>query len=1056
MLHFVQSNCLEALATELAEVLRTPLPDALMPDTIVVQHPGIAQWLSLRLASMLGISANFRFPLPAQFIWNVFRAVLPAVPEAPHPFEGDVLTWRVLALLQDLDPAEHWEELRRYIDRQGEREAYELAGRIALTFERYLVYRPQWIRAWERGEDRHWQAQLWRRLAPVGARHWLHIRDEFMALPLKRPLDASVLAPRVCLFALRTLSPAYFEVMARLGATIDVHFFYFNPCRQYFGDVVSSRKSGAGEVDAGNPLIASLARQGRDVIDTLLAYDPIDHEVFVEPRPAMTLGRIQADLLDLIDRGAPGAAEAIPLPDLDSLQIHACPGPQREVEVLHDQLLHLFTALPDLRPSEVRIMTPDIERYAPHIEAIFDTSGTRIPYSIAGRAHLTGSPLVEAFLRLLEVARGRCTAADILDLLDAPPILARQDFTQPDITVIRRWVRKAGIRWGVDGEHLHGLGLPAFPDNTWKAGMDRLLIGYALPPEDGDRVFEGMLPSADTEGDSAQLLGRFVSFCEDLWRTRPLLEARRPVAAWAAILRDLAAEFIEPGEAHAQDLAALRRALAEMERSAARAGFSHPTALDVIVADLSRRLDARFSPASKPGALSVCSLAPWHCVPARVLCLIGLDDERYPRSEARPSFDLMAHDVRPADPNQRDADRHLFLEAMQVAREVLYISFCGTDPRDQTERLPSVLVSELLDYTERAFSAPPGKSVRELLVIKHPLQAFSRRYFDGESRLFSYSRSLCEAIARQQDTPVRDFFIHQRLPEPGAERRSVSLDQLLRFLGHPIRFLLQERLGMFLPEGEDGVEDSEPFALDRSAGAMLKDRLLRERILGNAPEISAELVRARALLPHGRVGELAFDQQRQAVEVFYQRLQGVNPGRERQTRAFDLPFDELRLSGQLTELDEQGLLLYRLRPVSVWDRLSLWVQHLALNCLQPAGIACRSQWLGEDRKVSIEPIAHAPDLLRNLLDLYWEGLNRPLHLFPRSSRAYAAASRRSRSDPLRAARNTWIGNEHSRGERDDPYNHLCFRGADPLDEEFSELALRVFSPFIECVLEESA
>ena len=154
----------------------------------------------------------------------------------------------------------------------------------------------------------------------------------------------------------------------------------------------------------------------------------------------------------------------------------SCPGPQREVEVLHDQLLHLFTALPDLRPSEVRIMTPDIERYAPHIEAIFDMAGTRIPYGIAGRAHLAGSPLVEAFLRLLEVARGRCTAADILDLLDAPPILARRDFTEPDITVIRRWVREARIRWGVDAGHLHGLGLPAFPDNTWKAGIDRLVI----------------------------------------------------------------------------------------------------------------------------------------------------------------------------------------------------------------------------------------------------------------------------------------------------------------------------------------------------------------------------------------------------------------------------------------------------------------------------------------------------------------------------------------------------------------------------------------------------
>ena len=211
MLHFVQSNCLEALATELAEVLRTPLPDALMADTIVVQHPGSAQWLSLRLASTLGISANFRFPLPAQFIWNVFRAVLPAVPEAPHPFESEVLTWRLLALLQALEPADHWAELRRYIDHQGERGAYELAGRIALTFERYLVYRPQWIRAWEGGEDRHWQAQLWRRLAPVGARHWLHIRDEFMALPLRQPLGRVGLGPTRVLVRVADALPGVFR-----------------------------------------------------------------------------------------------------------------------------------------------------------------------------------------------------------------------------------------------------------------------------------------------------------------------------------------------------------------------------------------------------------------------------------------------------------------------------------------------------------------------------------------------------------------------------------------------------------------------------------------------------------------------------------------------------------------------------------------------------------------------------------------------------------------------------------------------------------------------------
>ncbi len=607
MLVLHHGNRLEALADGLVDLLRHPAAPPLVPEVVVVQNAGMARWVAMRLARALGVAANVRFPLPAAYVWDVFRRLLADVPPAAA-LEPARATWHLMALLATLEDAPRFAPLRRWLDGADERGRWELARRIADLFDQYLVHRPDWIRAWECGDDEGWQAELWRRLvARADPRHRVRLADEFA-----RTLDAAAVAraglpPRLALFGIPTLAPLHLDVFAALADHLDVHVFLLNPCREYWGDIVAERdlvrRAGAREpaalhLEVGNSLLASLGRQGRDFLDLVLARleRPAGREAerFVAPAGDGMLPAIQADLLALRERGTAAHPATPAAADDRSIQAHACHGPMREVEVLHDQLLALFEAHPDLRPADVVVMTPDVETYAPCVEAVFATAppDRYIPFAIADRSVRAESPLVEVFFELLALPGGRYEATRLLAVLEHAAVRRRFELGEADLPAVRAWLRTSGIRWGIDAASRARLGLPAVAEHTWRFGLDRLLLGYALAGED-ERLFAGLLPCEGVEGTEARALGRLARFAEAAFTLDRDLAAPRPVAAWADTLVALLDAFVAPGD-DAEEAAAqaIRSALDAMRADAADAGFTAPVALDVVVAHLREALDA--------------------------------------------------------------------------------------------------------------------------------------------------------------------------------------------------------------------------------------------------------------------------------------------------------------------------------------------------------------------------------------------------------------------------------------------------------------------------------
>lgn len=166
------SNQLDLLKSLLVELVRLePLDNPFEQEQILVQSPGMSQWLKLELAKSQGIAANIEFPLPATFIWNMFTKVLSDVP-ARSAFNKEAMTWKLLQVLPEQLSLPEFAPLANYLsDDPNQVKSYQLAEKIADIFDQYLVYRPEWIQAWESNtidpelvEEHPWQPLLWQAL----------------------------------------------------------------------------------------------------------------------------------------------------------------------------------------------------------------------------------------------------------------------------------------------------------------------------------------------------------------------------------------------------------------------------------------------------------------------------------------------------------------------------------------------------------------------------------------------------------------------------------------------------------------------------------------------------------------------------------------------------------------------------------------------------------------------------------------------------------------------------------------------------------------------------
>lgn len=882
----------------------------------------------------LGIAAGLQFMLPSEFIWSAYRSVLPAdsVPKV-SPFDKRRLVWRLYRLLPELVGADpRYQPLAGFLE--GEDKAlrsYQLAEKLADLYDQYQVYRADWLAAWERGEDRLvdargqsselkpedlWQAALWRAIRiDVGvaqadsSRARVHTRFIEQGRRLSELAPATQLPRRILVFGVSSLPYQTLEALSLLSRFTQVVLCVLNPSQYYWADIVSDRDLLRAERRRGkphaliaeqasgqlaNPLLAGWGKQGRDFIRLLdefddpqqyrarFAADNLKIDIFSHfgPEGSTTLlHQLQNDIYNLRPLSEICAEQRTLDPNADlSLSFHSAHSPQREVEILHDQLLAAFNTDPELKPRDIMVMVPDIDRYAPFIRAVFGRhqpgSLRHIPFTVSDQGQRHQTPLLIALETLLALPRIRFSASEIVGLLEVPSVRRRFAIAEEELPQIRIWIEGANIRWGLNPAQRQTLELPLDSErNSWSAGIRAMLLGYSLGE---DECWAGVEAYSEVVGIGAALAGRLAQFVDQLQRLWQALREDRTPEGWAGLISELLQQFFD--ESDDQDQLLLNRVRSQLElwledtRVAALDEQRVPLKIlaDLLLGSLD---DSSINHRFLSGRVNFATLMPMRAIPFKRICLLGMNDGDYPRSRTPLDFDLMATDYRPGDRSRRDDDRYLFLEALLSARQQLYISWVGRSISDDSERPASVLVAQLRDHIDSHWTLAGAQSglVSQALTCEHPLQPFSARYFPAENhgaeldqviaarRLFTFEREWRVALhgtpAREQNPPL-SF---------SCPTEPLSLADLGRFVKRPIDTFYQQRLQIYFDEVRNEDRDNETFELSGLERWRLEEELIRQVVIrAEDSENFAQLLQP-ALARMGRRGDLGIASIEQVV-----------------------------------------------------------------------------------------------------------------------------------------------------------------------------------------------
>ena len=1062
-LNLYTSNRMEVLVDSLATTLEKPLGSPFTREVIVVQSRGMQRWLSMELAGRFGVWANGDYPFPNAMVQELIKKLLPETPESPV-FAPKVMSWRIMDMLPELLESEPFGTLRHYLaDDRDALKLFQLSEKIADTFDQYILFRSDMLRCWEAGElypsGEEWQPILWRKLASGEGFHRGALKESFCRMVESGRAKGELLPERVSLFGISYLPQFHLDIFSAVSRLTEVNLFLLSPTQEFWADI-SSRRTIARRSPAeramsceGNPLLASLGTIGRDFSDLIIDLSErasIQEEGYSDPGEETLLHAMQSDILNLRgsgDAGDEGSDQALS-PDDHSIQIHSCHSPLREIEILHDNLLALFEEYGDLTPRDIVVMTPEIESYSPYIASVFGSGGdgsAALHYSIADRRILNEGEIASAVLKLLALSGSALKASELFDLLASPAVSRRFALDAQELAIIREWIEKTGIRWGVDESDRLKRGLPAYRENSWRAGLDRLLLGYAM--QDEQELFNNILPYDNLPAPLAETLGKFADFIDRVDAFVQKLERSRTLEEWRGEFQSMLTNFLLPDEASEREFAGIAALAEEMGEIAVSASFTDLVSPAVILSWLRGRLEKQEQGLGfMTGGITFCAMLPMRSIPFRVVALIGMSDNAFPRQSRPPGFDLIAREPRKGDRSLRNEDRYLFLESILSARDRLYISYVGQSIRDNSSLPPSVLVSELLDAIWRRYPLEAREDFEKRMVVQHRLQAFNRSYFTEGSPLFSYSAENYRALVEQErGTKSLHAFMVAPLDEPPEEFKTVALERLLRFYDNPAAFFLEHRLKIRLDRSSLPLEDREPFAVEGLELYSMKQEMVEAALCGDDPQELLPILRSRGVLPPARHGEQLFTKILDEVEEFAGKiLEKTGSALPLAPLEVDLQLGAFRLTGRLERVWPQCQLHYRSAIMKSKDLMRSWIEHLVLNAADPAGYPRESMLIMTDAAKSFTPTADAAGLLEKLLHYYWQGLSMPLPFFPRSSSAYA------KKESLGAALKEWRDDEFNNrpGEGSDPAINRCFGSEPPFNPAFCSLAVELLGPMM--------
>ena len=997
------SNKIERLADLFADHIGGP-GDVFSEDVVVVQSLGMSRWLNLRLAdvSQEHIVANVNYFLPRNYIFKILRT-LGLLPDVDY-MSREYCRWNIYSVLPEYSDNSIISEYLK--EPGGDLKRWQLSCKIAELFDHYMMYRyhPEFGLSglWRtESESAEWQKQMFNQVS--GDETVIDVLQVFTAVDHVAELKA-ILPKSLSLFSISNMPPIFLKFFYELSKVVDVNLFYLSPAEGFWGDIVEKRKLFNHEVDldqyweSTNEFLALNCRLGQEFFLLLQDFEgeagDVSEECFepIERVATTLLHSFQNDLLYMEESSFDNAC--------DSIVFSSCHSEVRELQVLYDYILHALNDDPELQPNDVLVMMPQIEKYAPYINAVFghpESELLKIPFCLSDSKKSMTNDIACYLIKLIDLGQARITASEVMELLENEDIARKFKIHDGSKELLSQLVLDTNVAWGINRDFVEELCEVSFGNSNWHDCIHRWLSGYALSKEDSFFEDTEILPY-DIEGYSESILvGRFVSFLYKLFSTIDDLKSAkgRSPAEWSEFLLDMVDTFFAKNYEKADYRNQVVQAIVNLELETKQVEFDGEISLSVVRDILYNSINSETTYAGfLQRGVTFCKLLPMRSVPAKVICLLGVNDGVFPRTDSFIDFDLMKFSRQIGERSARYEDRYLFLETLLAVRERLYISYIGQDVVTNEKKAPSIVVSELMDSLKGKLG-----DRGELCVQEHSIQPFNKKYFAPSGLSASFSKhNLDIALASSKRDNKELLYGISELGISNLEiPEIVQISSFLKFFKSPIKEFLRFSFDIIYRENKvDEFLENEPIKIEVGLNAWQ----LKVQAFEIMKKIGAEVARDKlseliystflreGVLPVGKKGYdefcgQVFNDTYQIYSTFSIQTIGC-VCEEFFVDVSGICNHSIQGNVVLYKGDEYKYVNYSLSKQKPKNEIVFRLEHLLVSVVVPE---CEGVIIFKDKVLNLGKIGQeiALQRLHELFEIYENGLNVPLAFHPEIS-----------------------------------------------------------------------
>ncbi len=713
---------------------------------ILIPDHNLSLFLKMFLANNLGVCANLNFFLPGKFIWKLYRKFFPKLSKN-YFLKKNNLIFIIMNVLPKLLYLKEFSSLKKYlINDLNYKKLFNLSCKIADIFDKYLIYRVDWLYKWEHyklidnlKDNIHqlWQSILWREIVFFYRKKFKfylnreNIYYKFCHLLISNKYILKNFLSELFIFNISYLPPIYLNTIYQLSKYINVHYFIINPSSKYWYDKFNFNSKNLDFLKKEskkndfflyklNPLLLNSGKIFSEYLSLLKEFDLIEINCFVKFSKNSLLNKVKNNILNFKNFLYENNLNIKKKNKNNSIIINSSSGYINEVIKLKDFLFKLIKNR-KYHVYDILVVVSDLDKYYSYIKMIFSDLECKkyLPFHIMQKNFTYDNKVLNLFLDLLNISNTRFIFSKILYFLKNKVFLDKFNISIDEFEIISDFIKKDGICTDINNFFIN-INFNRFDYENLIYSIKRILLGYAI--NDKYCCWNNIIPYPTISNNYFYtLIGKFSDFVFKIYYWKDILNKKYYLNDWI----DICKKFL--------DIFFLKKTIKKNFFLNYKFWFSFLNKyrlfffqkkinIDLFIKILNYFLVKKKNKQYSISHINFSSFITLYGVPFKVICFLGMNDNIYPKNIFYYNFDLIYSNPRIGDKNKLDYDKYIFIKFLLSAKKKIYISYLNFSFEENIKCFPSNLLINLINYLGDNFLFKNKKNKNKFNIINNCLK----------------------------------------------------------------------------------------------------------------------------------------------------------------------------------------------------------------------------------------------------------------------------------------------------------------------------------------------